>query len=252
MGTPMTLNAEAAAALAEDAATLALLHDTELTPSVLAGLKEAGFPANLGLLPAGPASEGSFEMMRTALASLPDSPDAAQLDELAADFAAIYLTSAYGASPNESFWLSDDHLVCQDAMFDLRELYAENGLAVPDWRKRPDDHLVFQLQFFARRLDAAATSDDWRALGRFLDFHLLRWLPDFARRVADRCDTMFYAALALLTDAWLQQVRDLIAEHLAEPRPSREEIAASLGSQREAEPVAVPVAFMPGAAGPSW
>ncbi len=76
----MILNAEVAAALAEDAATLALLHDTELAPSVLAGLKEAGFPANLGLLPAGPASLGSFEMMRTALASLPDSPDAALLD----------------------------------------------------------------------------------------------------------------------------------------------------------------------------
>jgi hypothetical protein len=86
-------------------------------------------------------------MMRTALASLPDSPDAALLDELAADFAAIYLTGAFGASPSESYWLSDDHLVCQDAMFDLRKLYAENGLAVPDWRKRPDDHLVFQLQF---------------------------------------------------------------------------------------------------------
>ena len=248
----MTLNAEVAAALAEDAAPLALLDGGELATPVPAELKETNFPANLGLLPAGPASLGSFEMMRTALASLPDSADAALLDELAADFAAVYLTGAFGASPSESYWLSDDHLVCQDAMFDLRKLYAENSLAVPDWRKRPDDHLVFQLQFFARRLDAAATSDDWRALGRFLDFHLLRWLPDFARRVADRCDTMFYAALALLTDAWLQQVRDLIAEHLAEPRPSREEIAASLGSQREAEPVAVPVAFMPGAAGPSW
>ena len=80
----------------------------------------------------------------------------------------------------------------------------------------------------------------------------MRWLPDFAGRVADRCDTMFYAALALLTDAWLQQLRDLIADHLGESRTSREEIAASLGSRREAEAVAVPVAFMPGAAGPSW
>ncbi|MBK7022259.1 MAG: molecular chaperone TorD family protein [Sulfuritalea sp.] len=248
----MTLDAEVASALAEDAATLALLHDSELARPVLAGLKEADFPANLGLLPMGPASLGSFEMMRTALASLPDSPDAALLDELAADFAAIYLTGAFGASPSESYWLSDDHLVCQDAMFDLRTLYAENGLAVPDWRKRPDDHLVFQLQFLARRLDAAATPEDWRALGRFLDYHLLRWLPDFAGRVADRCDTMFYAALALLTDAWLQQLRDLIADHLGESRTSREEIAASLGSRREAEAVAVPIAFMPGAAGPSW
>ena len=90
---------------------------------------------------------------------------------------------------------------------------------------------MFQLQFLARRLDAAATPEDWRALGRFLDYHLLRWLPDFAGRVADRCDTMFYAALALLTDAWLQQLRDLIADHLGESRTSRDEIAASLGSR---------------------
>lgn len=248
----MGLDAELGAALADDCATLALLHDSELARPVLAGLKEAGFPANLGLLPLGAASLGSFEMMRVALAALPDHPDAVLLDELAADFAAIYLTGAFGASPSESYWLSDDHLVCQDAMFDLRALYAANGLAVPDWRKRPDDHLVFQLQFLARRLDAAATADDWRALGRFLDFHLLRWLPDFARRVADRCDTMFYAALALLTDAWLQQVRDLIAEHLGAARTCREEIEASMASRREAETAAVPVAFMPGAAGPSW
>ena len=246
----MRLDAEVAAALAEDVATLALLHDAELTPSVLAELKQVGFPGNLGLSPVGETSLTSFEMMRMAVSSLPT--DAAALDELAADFAAIYLTGSFGASPCESYWLSDDHLVCQDAMFDLRALYAEQGLAVPDWRKRPDDHLVFQLQFLARRFDAAVTPDDWRSIAGFLDYHLLRWLPDFAGRVADRCNMLFYAALALLTDAWLQQLRDLIADHLGEPRLSREEIEASRGSQREAEPVAVPIAFMPGAAGPSW
>jgi hypothetical protein len=165
----MTLSTELVAALAEDTSTLALLHDMELTPSVLAALKEVGFPANLGLFPAGEASLGSFEMMSTAVASLPEIPDAVLLDELAADFAAIYLTGSFGASPCESYWLSDDHLVCQDAMFDLRKLYAEHGLAVPDWRKRPDDHLVFQLQFLAGRLNAAASRDDWRSIAGFLD-----------------------------------------------------------------------------------
>ncbi len=248
----MSLNAEVAAALAEDVATLALLHDAELTPSVLAELKQVGFPGNLGLSPVGTTSLGAFEMMRMAVASFQAAGDAALFDELAADFAGIYLTGSFGASPCESYWLSDDHLVCQDAMFELRALYAEHGLVVPDWRKRPDDHLVFQLQFLARRFDAAVTPDDWRSIAGFLDYHLLRWLPDFAGHVADRCNMMFYAALALLTDAWLQQLRDLIADHLGEPRLSREEVEASLGSQREAEPVAVPIAFMPGAAGPSW
>jgi len=248
----MTLDAEAAAALAEDIETLALLHDVELTPEVIAALKGVGFPGNLGLAPGGEAGLGSFEMMRMAVAALPAQPDAGQLDELAADFAAIYLTASFGASPSESYWLSDDHLVCQDAMFDLRALYAAHGLAAPDWRKRPDDHLVFQLQFLARRIAAASTPGDWRALADLLDLHLLRWLPDFSRRVADRCDTMFYAALALLTDAWLQQARDLIAAHLGEPRPTVEEIAARLGSRRQEDPVSVPLRFVPGAAGPGW
>jgi TorA maturation chaperone TorD len=248
----MKLDAEAAVALAEDAATLALLHDRELTPSILADLRQLGFPANLGLVPGGEACLAAFDLMRMAVLSSPPADDAGPLDELAADFAGIYLTGAFGASPCESYWLSDDHLVCQDAMFDLRAIYAGHGLVAPDWRKRPDDHLVFQLQFLARRLEAAVSDEDWRALAAFLDFHLLRWLPDFSRRVADRCATMFYAALALLTGAWLEQVRTLIADQLGEPPPSREEIALRLGSQRQFEPEPVPVAFVPGGMRPGW
>ncbi len=248
----MMLDSDAADALAEDAATLALLHDRELTPSVLADLRQLGFPANLGMVPDGEACLAAFELMRMAVLSSRPAHDTAALDELAADFAGIYLTGAFGASPCESYWLSDDHLVCQDSMFDLRAIYAEHGLAAPDWRKRPDDHLVFQLQFFARRLAAAVSDEDWRALAEFMDFHLLRWLPDFARRVADRCATMFYAALALLTDAWFEQVRTLIADQLGEPRPSREEITLRLGSRREVEPEPVPVAFVPGGMRPGW
>lgn len=248
----MMLNTDTTAVLAEDAATLAILQDIELSPAVLAELKRLDFPDNLGLLPVGEVSQATFRMMRAAIASLPAAPDARLLDDLAADFAAIYLTGAFGASPCESFWLSDDHLVCQEAMFDMRALYAAAGLAVPDWRKRPDDHLVFQLQFLTSQLALAACDDDWRALAGFLDHHLLRWLPDFAARVASRCDTPFYAALAILTDAWCQQLRDMIAQHLGEARPSREKIEESRRSQRNAPASAEPIHFVPGAAGPSW
>lgn len=248
------------AALADDAATLALLHDTELTAPLLAGLKHLGFPGNLGLLPLGEASQKCFGAMRAAVSSLPAHPAADTLDELAADFAAIYLTGAYGASPSESFWVSDDHLVCQEAMFDLRAIYAAAGLAAPDWRRRPDDHLVFQLQFLARRLAVAADDDGRRELAplaHFLDHHLLRWLPDFAARVAERCATPFYAGLARLTDAWCQQARDLIAGHLGEPQPGREEIAQRAqraqcaGSRREPAELEPP-RFVPGGDRPSW
>jgi TorA maturation chaperone TorD len=71
----------------------------------------------------------------------------ASLDELAADYAAIYLNNSLGASPYESVWLSDDHLACAAPMFELRELYAAAGLRAADWRSRFDDHFVLQLQY---------------------------------------------------------------------------------------------------------
>lgn len=246
------LNSDIAAVLAEDASTLAVLQDRELSPMVLAELKGLVFPDNLGLLPVGDASHKAFAMMRQVMAALPAIADAALLDDLAADFAAIYLTGAFGASPYESYWLSDDHLICQDAMFDMRTLYSEAGLKVPDWRMRPDDHLVFQLQFLAHLLARAGSDGDWRSLADFLDYHLLRWLPDFAGRVAGRCDTPFYAALALLTDVWCHQLRGLIEQHLGEPRPNPAEIEKRLHSQRRVETQEAPIRFVPGGAGPSW
>ncbi len=248
----MILNAEIAVVLVEDVSTLAILQDRELSPLILASLQELGFPDNLGLLPIEEISRQVFSMMREVVVSFPKRPDVAFMDNMAADFAAIYLTGSLGASPYESYWLSDDHLICQDAMFGMRTLYAEAGLRVPDWRMRPDDHLVFQLQFIARQLKKVGKEDDWRSLANFLDYHLLRWLPDFASRVVNRCDTPFYAALALLTDVWCQQLRDLIGQHLDEARPTAEEIEERLRSQRIIEVKEVSIHFMPGAAGPSW
>ncbi len=238
--------------LAEDVSTLAILQDKEISPYVIAGLKDLEFPNNLGLLPADDIGRQAFLVMEEVVAAFPTAPDTAFLDQLAADYAAIYLTGAFGASPYESYWLSDDHLICQDAMFDMRALYAGAGLAAPNWRMRPDDHLVFQLQFLGKLLTKANNNDGWRSLARFLDYHLLRWLSDFASRVSNRCDTPFYAALALLTDIWCHQLRGLLEQHLGEDRLTTKEIEEHLNSQRIAEAEEVPIYFAPGGAGPSW
>jgi TorA maturation chaperone TorD len=261
----MMIDGMTALAWGDDAATLALLHDRELTPAMLAGVKTIGFPGNLGVVPLDESSEQVFAAMSSVVTALPDAPDTAYIDNLAADFASIYLTGGLDASPFESFWVSDEHLVCQEAMFDMRKLYAADGLTVPDWRKRPDDHLVFQLQFVAKRLERIAscttdaTTDNlltatiyWRSLATLLDHHLLRWLPDFAGRISQRCDTEFYAALALLTAVWCEQLRELIAAHLDEPRPSKEELEAMFHSQHMDDVKPEPIRFMPGVGGPSW
>lgn len=237
---------EMAEALADDAEALAALHDRELTGEMVAALREVGFPSNLGLLPHGEPAQQAWRMMA---AALPRETDAATLDRLAVDYAAIYLTGAYGASPCESVWTDDDRLACQKAMFDLRELYARDGLAAADWRRRPDDHLVLQLLYLARVLRRAAGPDELRRLAAMMDEHLLRWLPDFAERVAGRAEMPFFAVLAGLTFSWCEQLRDLFAECIGEPRPSREEIEARLRPSRRSE--SAPLAYMPGTA-PSW
>jgi putative dimethyl sulfoxide reductase chaperone len=241
----MSLTSELAQALAEDAEALAALHDRELTTETIAVLREVGFPANLGLLPAGEQSLEAWCLMAAAL----QETDTAQRDLLAVDYAAIYLTGAYGASPCESVWTDDDHLVCQEAMFALRAIYTAAGLAAEDWRRRPDDHLVLQLLFIAHALRCSGGPDELRRLAAMLDEHLLRWLPDFATRVAARAETPFFAVLGRLTFAWCEQLRELLAESLGEPRPTREEIEARLKPQRRVE--AAPLAYMPGAT-PSW
>jgi TorA maturation chaperone TorD len=134
-------------AIAEDAEALAALHDRELSADLIAALHEARFPECLGLLPVHREAISAWRLMTECLDDVTDPVDARQLDELAAEYAAIYLTGAHGASPCESVWTDDDRLVCQAAMFELRDLYAARGLVTPNWRQRPDDHLVTQLLF---------------------------------------------------------------------------------------------------------
>ncbi|MBK9595928.1 MAG: molecular chaperone TorD family protein [Rhodocyclales bacterium] len=171
-------------------------------------------------------------------------PDENAFDRLAADYAAIYLTAAYGASPCESAWIDEDHLVCQDAMFQLREIYLSAGLAAADWRRRSDDHLVLQLAYLSHAARSAETVAEWRSIARFMDEHLLRWLPDFAARVSCRCESAFYAGLAVLTHAWCDEFRDLLAAQLGEPRPGREEVELRMKPSRATE--SAPIAFRAG------
>ena len=232
------------AALADDLAQLIRLHDRELDAAILAALRVADFPDGLALPPEGEAGQLAYANMAAAVG------EETTLDELAADFAAIYLNNSLGASPYESVWLSDDHLACAAPMFELRERYAAIGLQAADWRSRFDDHFVLQLQYLRHvLLDPAA-----RGLAPgFIDEHVGFWFPDFAQRVSAHCATSFYAALAELTHVWLIRCRELLGEILGQAVPSRQLLSERIHRKLALEKAEVaPIRFMPGAQGPSW
>lgn len=230
-----------------DLTVLACLHHAEADDELLSDLAWQQFPASLGLRLVNQHGLESVDFMRQAMAEYTAPLSQEQKDELAADYAAIYLNHTLSASPYESVWLDEENLAMQAPMFDVREIYRRHGLGVIDWRMRADDHLVVELQFIARLVQQGG-EDNLREAARFMDEHLLRWLPKFGERVAKRCATPFYAAAAWLTWAYCDELRDVLADILGEARPTADEIEVRMKVQ--AAPAA-PLKFMPGAA-PSW
>ena len=236
------------AAVSEDLALLASLHAAELSKALVSNLHEKKFPLSLALVFEEKEMRSVVTMLYEEISRWPRDFPAAIAEELAADYAAIYLNNYCNASPQESFWLDDDHLAWQEPMFQVREIYANHDLEVTNWRIQADDHIVPELQFIAYllgRSDAAEQLDD---VAQFLDEHLLLWLGDFSRRVARRCDTPFYAGLALLTNNYCETLRDLLAAILDKPRLDRDAVLQRR-KREKAEPV--PVKFIPGAEA-SW
>lgn len=190
--------------MAEDLRTLAWLHTTERHPDTWLALHAAGFPQGLVAVPAeGPeilAMCQALVQLRSDAAANPQGT----ADQLAVDFADIYLTHALRASPYESVWRDEDHLVMQGPTFEVRQFYREHGVVVADRHTMPDDHLSHELEFVARLLDEGKPE----VAARFMDSHLMRWLPDFATRVAARAATPVYALLAMLTLRACQNLRE--------------------------------------------
>lgn len=186
---------------AEDLLALAWLHEEERTPEQLTELRECGFPDELSLLSPTHAAQVQMGEALDALLNVPPAALLACKDDLAADFAAIYLTHSYRAAPYESVWHDEENLMMQAATFEVRAFYERHGFQVSNWRHMPDDHLAHQLRFTALLLQRGEA----REAARFLKTHLMTWLPQFAAKVAQRAQTRFYAALAEMTLACVEQ-----------------------------------------------
>lgn len=201
-------------AVAEDLRILARLHGSELDRDLLIALKHIDDDDLLGLRLQQEGSRGALDLLRAGLDAIPDPGDDADatpvLEQLAADYADIYLNHSLRAAPSESVWLDPDNLAMQEPMFGCRDWYRGHGLAAPDWRHRPDDHLVHQLQFIAHLMDPREGADALADAARFMDEHLLRWIAPFAERVACRSRSRLYAGLATLTAAYLGELRELL------------------------------------------
>ena len=209
--------AEACRTAAADLALLCRLHDREPTPELLLDLKAAPMAQWFGLSLNGRDAAAGFGLMDEFLGGVTAATAPATCETLAVHYADLYLTFGQRIAPNESHWLTEDHLERQQPMFEVREWYAHHGLKASDWRNRADDHLVHEMEFVAallRQPGMVAVVD----AGKFMDRHLLVWSRMFLGGMAQKAESPFYAALALITEATLQATRDLIVAATGAPR----------------------------------
>jgi TorA maturation chaperone TorD len=211
-------------ATSEDGRGLAFLQDCELTLEVLTQLKETQFPDSLGLRLQSQEGKQACDLLRKGLAEIAIPVDEAVLNDLAADFAGIYLNSRYHVTPYESPWCTDEGLMRQAPMIQVRQWYQKYDLLAKEWKKRPDDYIALELELVAHLLGLDEKVETLQDVAQFLDEHLLRWIKPFATEVSLRCTTRFSAGLVGLTAAYLEELRDLLANVLQVPRPSPEEV----------------------------
>jgi TorA maturation chaperone TorD len=233
-----------------DLQELMVLNDREPTEEILIGLRQVAFPDSLGLKLRSEQGQQSCDLMRRGLVELPESVDQKTLDKLASDFAAIYLNHTYRAFPAESTWMDEEGLTRQEPMFQVRMFYDKYGLKASEWNSRTEDHLVLEIQFLIHLLELDQERATLVEITKFLDEHLLRWIGRFAQQVTTYCETSFYAGVVSLTAVYLDELRDMLAEILSEPRPSPEEIEQRM-KPKHIPITEVPLQYVPGVA-ESW
>lgn len=228
------------------------LHEREADADLLAGLRDADLGELMeSLLPGADGQEVASAFVQM-LGDVPEVPDEIFLDNLAADFADIYLTHGFRVAPSGSVWLTDDHLERQQPMFDVREWYDHYGLSVPNWRLRSDDNIVHELQFVQYLLGLGTLSAAGDA-ARFLDRHVLPWVPDFCTRAAQHAREPFHGLACLLTRAALGELRDALEAitGLAREKIDHAWVIEADRARRAAEVPDIERPFMPGLA-ESW
>lgn len=200
-------------------ALLSSIFYLELTEEQIDGLARSGF----SFPDDGSAMGDACASLRRYLARR--GPSARQ--DLAVDYARIFLAAGVyegdTAVPYESVYTSPEGLMMQDSRDDVVRAYKRCGLVIPQDLNVPEDHLAFELEFMGHLSERIAkafavgedASDILAEQLRFIDEHLLNWMPDLAKRVESFAKLPFYPAMMTVAISYVQENRAVLEEVLS-------------------------------------
>ncbi len=153
---------------------------------------------------------GPIEKLIDSLNRLQDREDS-QL-ELSADFCDLFLKSEKeSALPYASIYLCKSGLLNEQPAKDMEKIMAEHGIAVDSNLNEPADHIAIELDFLGNLVirsneleQEAHFNDALMEQENFIREHLLTWVPEFVKQAQSKDEFGFYAAVALVTEAFLK------------------------------------------------
>lgn len=176
---------------------LSRIYRSEVDAPLLDALKGMTFPTDA---PQPQLAEG-YARLRTWLEGCGERA----LDDLAADYAAVFLAagSADGSAaiPCESVYTSPRKIYMQEAWESVTALYRAHALGKAEGLDDlMEDHLALELAFMAHLIG----ENDTKHQQAFLEGHLLNWVPDFVADIDRYARQDFYKAVGLITLGFLK------------------------------------------------
>ncbi len=144
-------------------------------------------------------------------------PEAELLEEMAVEYAALFLGPGGHISPYESVHAESNGVLWGRSTGEVKRTIESAGFAYDPEDRRMPDHISVELEFMAALAGQEAQAyrdEDYpeasRRIGlqkKFLTKHLGKWAPAFCRQVAERSELPFYREIARLAAAFLEAER---------------------------------------------
>ncbi len=137
------------------------------------------------------------------------------------DYLALFTgTGNPQAPPYESVYRSKDHLMFDKQTSEVREFYNSYGWESKFKGKIPDDHLGVELLFLTLMIekylefdDETCNSEMRNEIRRFINLHLMSWVPDWNEHIQKHANTLSYKGIGTLILACIEDLYSIMSRN---------------------------------------
>jgi TorA maturation chaperone TorD len=145
-------------------------------------------------------------------------PEEELLEDLAVEYARLFLGPGKHISPHESVHFQRDDgqwgKLWGASTVEVKKFIESTGLNYKEEYKGLPDHISVEFEFMQqltlheekvwKEADADKAAGYRRAEKKFVEEHLMRWIPGFCEKVIQEAELPFYRAMAALTRSFIE------------------------------------------------